>query len=187
MIKDFNRSPWLICTWSCACKKYKRWLGMSIKTPGWFVHIGSLTVHTIECKPLASIGDTYCYLGKASQIIMMRRNTYCLVRFQGSHFEILSIADWSDHKTLNGLPWNSKVFTCKLVWFADWYKSYASSSIYPFDANQEVDRYLVGVKHLTRSGMCHLFFETYHFYCWTEESLRSVLLSQASPTQREID
>jgi hypothetical protein len=38
-----------------------------------------------------------------------------------------------------------------------------SGSVYPFDADREVARYLAGVKHLTRSGMRHLFFETYHF------------------------
>jgi hypothetical protein len=35
-------------------------------------------VYVIESKPLASIGDAYCYLGKSSQIVMMRRNAYLL-------------------------------------------------------------------------------------------------------------
>jgi hypothetical protein len=61
-----------------------------------------------------------------------------------------------------------------------------SGSVYPFDADREVARYLAGVKHLTRSAMRHLFFETYHFCYWTGESLQSVLLGQVSPTQREI-
>jgi hypothetical protein len=64
---------------------------------------------------------------------------------------------------------------------------YVSSSIYPFDADREVARYLARVKHLTRLGTCYLFFETYHFYCWTRESIQSVLLSQMSTTQREIN
>jgi hypothetical protein len=38
-------------------------------------------VHAIESKPIASIGDAYCYLDKASQIVMMRRNAYRLTQF----------------------------------------------------------------------------------------------------------
>jgi hypothetical protein len=57
---------------------------------------------------------------------------------------------------------------------------------YPFDADREVVRYLAGVKHLTRSRTCHLFFETYHFCWWAGESFQSVLFSQTSLTQREI-
>jgi hypothetical protein len=41
----------------------------------------------IGSKPLASIGNAYCYLGKASQIVMMRINAYRLARFRGSRFE----------------------------------------------------------------------------------------------------
>jgi hypothetical protein len=52
-----------------------------------FLHIGTLIVPGIRSKPLATIGDAYCYLGKVSQIVMMRRNTYRLVRFRESHFE----------------------------------------------------------------------------------------------------
>jgi hypothetical protein len=40
-----------------------------------------LTVCAIESKSLASIGDAYYYLGKASQIVMMRRNAYRLTWF----------------------------------------------------------------------------------------------------------
>jgi hypothetical protein len=33
-------------------------------------------VRAIGSKPLASTGDAYCYLGKASQIVMMHQNAY---------------------------------------------------------------------------------------------------------------
>jgi hypothetical protein len=36
-------------------------------------------------------------------------------------------------------------------------------SVYPLDIDREVARYIAEVKHLIRSGMCHLFFETYYF------------------------
>jgi hypothetical protein len=84
-------------------------------------------------------------------------------------------------------PQSPGLFACKPIWSADRYKPYESSSVYPFDADRVVAWYFAGVKHLTRLVTRHLFFETYHFYCWTGESLRSVLLSQASPTHREID
>jgi hypothetical protein len=51
-------------------------LGTSIGSPCWFVRVGTLIVRAIESKPLASIEDAYCYLGKASQIVMMCRNAY---------------------------------------------------------------------------------------------------------------
>jgi hypothetical protein len=95
-------------------------------------------------------------------------------------------SSWSDHETQSRLPWNPRVFACKTVWFADWYKMYVSGNVYPFDADREIDRYFARVKYLTRSGTLHLFFETYHFCCVIEESIRSVLLSQTSLTQREI-
>jgi hypothetical protein len=38
-------------------------------------------MRAIESMPHVSIGDAYCYLDKASQIIMMRRNAYHLVQF----------------------------------------------------------------------------------------------------------
>jgi hypothetical protein len=41
-------------------------------------------VRAIRSKPLASIGDAYCYLGKASQIIIICRNACCLAR-NGDH------------------------------------------------------------------------------------------------------
>jgi hypothetical protein len=88
-------SPCLICTRRCVCKK---WLGMSIRSP-WFLRVSTLTVRAIGSKPLASIGNAYCYLGKDSQIIMMRRNAYRLTRLQGSRFESWPIVDWSNHKT----------------------------------------------------------------------------------------
>jgi hypothetical protein len=48
---------------------------------------GMLAVREIRSNPLTSIGNAYCYLGKASQIVMMCINAYRLVRFQGSRFE----------------------------------------------------------------------------------------------------
>jgi hypothetical protein len=57
-----------------------------------FVRVGSLTVRTIESEPLTSIGNDYCQVGVASQIVIMRRNAHRLARSQGSHFESQSIA-----------------------------------------------------------------------------------------------
>jgi hypothetical protein len=56
MIRDVNREPLL------------------------FVHVGSLTVRVIRSEPLASIGNTYCYVGTALQIVLMRRNAHHLAQ-----------------------------------------------------------------------------------------------------------
>jgi hypothetical protein len=44
-------------------------------------------MHAIRSKPLASIRYANFYLGKASRIVMMRRNAYRLAWFWGSYFE----------------------------------------------------------------------------------------------------
>jgi hypothetical protein len=48
------------------------------REPLFFVRVGSMTVYVIGSKPLASIGNTYCYLVKALQIIMMCRDAWRL-------------------------------------------------------------------------------------------------------------
>jgi hypothetical protein len=60
-------------------------------------------------------------------------------------------------KLKSGLPQNLRVFARKPVWFTDWYKSYASDNVYPFDVDQKVAWYLAVLKHLIRSGTRHLF------------------------------
>jgi hypothetical protein len=88
---------------------------------------------------------------------------------------------------LHVCQYDSLIDTSRMpIWFTDRYKSYASGSVYYFDTDREVARHLVGVKHLTRLGTRHLFFETYHFCCWTGESLQSVLLSQASQLRERL-
>jgi hypothetical protein len=58
-----------------------------------FVRVDSIIVHAIACKPLASIRNAYCYLGKASHIIIMRRNAHRLAWSRGTCFEGRSVVD----------------------------------------------------------------------------------------------
>jgi hypothetical protein len=155
---------------------------MSIESPFLFVRVGSLTMCVIRNKPLSSIGNAYYYLGKASQIIKMRRNARRLVRSRGLRFESRSVANWSHRKLKADRP---KIYEYLHV---SWYDLLADTSrmrlavftlLTPI---RNIVRYLAGVKHLTRSRTHYLFFETYHFCCWAEEPLHSVLPSQASPT-----
>jgi hypothetical protein len=47
-----------------------------------------------------------------------------------------------------------------------------------------VTQYLAGAKHLTRSGTCHLFLETYRFRWSTDKPLRSIDRKIKSYTNR---
>jgi hypothetical protein len=66
---------------------------MSIETPLIFVCVSSLIMRAIGWKPLASIGNAYCYLDKASQITIVRINADRLAWFQGLRFESRSVVD----------------------------------------------------------------------------------------------
>jgi hypothetical protein len=86
---------------------------------------------------------------------------------------------------LKQIAQNPRVFARKLVWFVDRYKSYVSDNVYPFGTDREVVRYLPGVKHLTKSGTCHLFFETYHFSIRLESPLIYVTESGIPNSERD--
>jgi hypothetical protein len=51
-------------------------------SPLLFIHVVSQTMCVIESKPLAIIRNTYCYLGKALQIVIMYRDACYLTRSQ---------------------------------------------------------------------------------------------------------
>jgi hypothetical protein len=57
-----------------------------------FVRVGSLIVRAIGGKPLALIRNAYCYLGKASQIVIMHKNSHRLAWSRASRFESRSVA-----------------------------------------------------------------------------------------------